>query len=185
MLNYKMKTYTIETTDGIYWVAEYPAVPGVIGTSKDIVEAVEDLIRNTEIHLEVLKEIGQSIPREDSMESENEYSGRLTLRTSKLMHKKIVELAKQEGISANQWMVESLSYAMGENNVRKDEVFPILEQLVSKIDIMVHKSREMFLKTLKTYNDKSAKSDGFVSVTKSYDNPVIQSNYGGQNGKYN
>ncbi len=168
MLNYKMNTYTIETTDGLYWVAEYPAIPGVVGSAKNVIDAVNDWIENAKIHLDVMKELGQTIPKEDALKEEIDYSGRITLRTSKMMHKKIIESAKAQGVSANQWMVESLTYAVGRYDVRNDELFPVIEEITQSISALAKRSEQVFTYAIKMYKVKNVKTDGFMRADKKY-----------------
>lgn len=71
--NYEMKIYRIKADNGRWWVAEYPSVTGVIGTSKDngdindIQNAINDLLINFAFHIESMKEMKLPIPKEDGI----------------------------------------------------------------------------------------------------------------------
>ncbi|MCD4752055.1 MAG: type II toxin-antitoxin system HicB family antitoxin [Anaerolineaceae bacterium] len=66
--------------------------------------------------LEVELEEGESIPepREDE-----DYSGKFNTRVPKSLHRKLVEIAKADEVSLNQWIVSALSEAVGFSTLRK------------------------------------------------------------------
>jgi antitoxin HicB len=109
MANYKMIVYANRFGEDIEYVAEYPALKGVIGIGTCDEEAISDLKTNAEAHLQVMLEQGFMIPEPDLFDMENEYSGKLSLRISKSLHRRMVERSKNEGVSLNQFMVEGLS----------------------------------------------------------------------------
>lgn len=166
MANYKMITYTIDTDDGIYWVAEYPSLPGVIGTDKDVVNAVSDLIDNAEIHLQFLREIDGTIPKEDSF-SNDKYSGRLTIRTTKKTHARIAFAAEQDGVSINQWVNEAINYELGCEDVRRNELMPLITDISTALVDLSKKSGEVFLESIKHYRAKETNvHSGYLEVKK-------------------
>jgi antitoxin HicB len=48
---------------------------------------------------------------EDNLE---DYSGRISLRVPRSLHKKIIEAAKKEGVSANLYLTHLISLGLGE-----------------------------------------------------------------------
>lgn len=67
-LNYKLIAYQIEADDGLHWVAEFPALKGVVGTAPTVMEGIVDLQSNAYYHIEAMKELGMKIPAEDALE---------------------------------------------------------------------------------------------------------------------
>lgn len=67
-LNYKLIAYQIEADDGLHWVAEFPALKGIVGTGRTVMEAIVDLQSNAYYHIQVMKELGMKIPAEDALE---------------------------------------------------------------------------------------------------------------------
>lgn len=65
MLNYKMITYHIGTSDGTRWVAEFIKLPGVLGTGKTEESAINDLEVNAKAHVEKMIELKMSVPKSD------------------------------------------------------------------------------------------------------------------------
>lgn len=59
--NCEVKIYTIETTGGVEFVAEIPALKGCVGSGNSYEEALEELLENKTIYLETLEELGGNI----------------------------------------------------------------------------------------------------------------------------
>lgn len=108
MNNYKLIVYTMQSGDVIDYVAEYPALKGVVGIGVNEVEAILNLKINAEVNVQALKEAGLPIPESDSNQR-NDYSGKLSLRISSGLHRRLSELSEVEGVSINQCIVESVS----------------------------------------------------------------------------
>ena len=107
-MNYKMIVYAIETEGGIEHVAEFPALRGVSGVGNNQIEAINDLYVNAQINIEALHEAGLPIPTEDVIDN-YDYSGKLSARLTKSLHRKLAELAVKEGVSINQCIVEAVA----------------------------------------------------------------------------
>ncbi|QUN12935.1 toxin-antitoxin system HicB family antitoxin [Clostridium sp. C1] len=110
-MDYEIKMYTIETTNGTEYVAEIPELKGCIGSGDSYEEALNEVLENKKIYLETLKEMGQKIPLPKQKKSK--YSGKLSLRISPRLHKKISEVSDEYGISINQLITETLAEAIG------------------------------------------------------------------------
>lgn len=107
--NYRVMLYRAETEEGEEWVARIPEVNNVGGGGATVQEAVQDVFENLEYELEYLKGKGQSIPKE----YDENYSGKLSLRLPKSLHRRISELATAEGVSLNQFIISQLSQSVG------------------------------------------------------------------------
>jgi predicted RNase H-like HicB family nuclease len=103
-----MIIYKMNNDDGLDFVAEYPALKGVSGVGSSPQEAIDSLIESAEFNIEGLKEAGLPIPLEDAY-IEDDYSGKITLRLSKGLHRKVAEIANNQGISLNQYLLEAIS----------------------------------------------------------------------------
>lgn len=101
MNNYRMVVYCVETTSGLQWNVEFPEVNGCGGAGTSVEEAIADAKINLEAHLEFLREDGIEIPEPKDMSKRNEYSGKISLRLTKSLHKDLAELADAEGMSIN------------------------------------------------------------------------------------
>lgn len=105
--NYPIVLHAIQTDTGVEWCAEYPDVPGVVGGGTTPEEAVYDAQDNLKAHLSFLEEDGITAPKATSFE-EDDYSGKISFRTSKTLHKRIAIISKREKISINQFLNEAV-----------------------------------------------------------------------------
>ena len=104
--DYPFIAYQIETEDGLLWCVEYPDVQGVIGGGKTKAIAIKDAEVNLKAYLDYLKKHKKPIPYKTSYKQN--YSGRVTLRISKELHKTLNEYATFSGISLNSYINEAL-----------------------------------------------------------------------------
>lgn len=107
---YKLLISTIDTDDGIEYLAEYREFAFCGGSGKTIQEAVEDARNNLKIYIEELVEMGKPIP---APIEDLSYSGKFTVRLSKGLHKKVAESAEREGVSLNTFVVEAIAEKVG------------------------------------------------------------------------
>ncbi len=106
-LKYPFKIETLLEEDGGGYLISYPDLQGCISDG----ETIEGTIANGEdarkVWIETAYEQEIKIPEPNS--SINNYSGRITVRTPKSLHKELAELAEREGVSLNQYIVHLLS----------------------------------------------------------------------------
>jgi antitoxin HicB len=91
--------------DGGY-VIQFPDLPGCMTQVEDIAEvgAAAEEIRT--LWIETAFELGQPIPAPTFLE---EFSGKFNVRIPKSLHRDLVHLAAEEGVSLNQLVVSLLS----------------------------------------------------------------------------
>ena len=115
-LDYRFEVYTeySDYGDKVY-VAKYYDFDNVIGVGDTIADAIKEAEDNLEVYLDFCNEKGITVPK-PSRYDYNDYSGKVTLRMSKTMHKKADELAKKEGVSLNSLLNEAIiSYVTCKN----------------------------------------------------------------------
>ena len=105
-LDYRFIAYQIETTKGLSWCVEYPDIPAVVGGGKTKSLALKDAEDNLKAYLSYLKKNKKPIPLKTSYRQS--YSGRVTLRISKELHKTISQLSDINGVSLNSYINEAL-----------------------------------------------------------------------------
>ncbi len=89
-------------------VKELPDVADYAETYSEAYELAIDAIETT---AEMLEEDGRSIPKPQV--SQDDYSGRVTLRLPKTLHMQSAQLAETEGVSLNTFVVAALSEKVG------------------------------------------------------------------------
>jgi antitoxin HicB len=107
---YQARVFPITCADGtISYGAEFTEIDGCVGGGDTPEEAIREAYENLEVHLEVMREKGLTIPQPLA-----NYSGKIVLRISKTTHQKAVELARAEGMSLNSFIDEALSFRLGQ-----------------------------------------------------------------------
>jgi antitoxin HicB len=101
-------SYRIEisysSSDG--YIARVPELPGCSASGKTIMEAITEVQTAMELWLEVAREDGELIPQPVDAK---DYSGRVTLRLPKSLHRSLEYEARREGVSLNQLIVAKLA----------------------------------------------------------------------------
>lgn len=130
--------YTIKVIpeeDGTYFV-EVEELPGCMsqGTTKEkALEMIKDAMKGW---LESCIVRGLEIPLPNVM---REYSGRFVVRVPASLHRRLVENAKKEGVSLNQYIVSSLSEKLSTNDIenRLQIIEDKLNELEGKLNLLV------------------------------------------------
>ena len=91
--------------DGGY-IVEFPDLRYCAGTGDTIEEAINDALLAKSEWIKASYEAGISIPEPTSGD---EYNGRITLRIPRSLHRMVIETARKEGVSANQFLSHLIS----------------------------------------------------------------------------
>ncbi|OPX86198.1 MAG: HicB family protein [Pelotomaculum sp. PtaB.Bin104] len=102
-----------DTDDGGY-IVEFPDLRYCVGTGDTAEEAIKDAMLAKSEWIRASFEAGIKIPEPAS---NDEYNGRISLRIPKSLHKAVVETAKKEGVSANQFLSHLISMGIGKKTV--------------------------------------------------------------------
>jgi antitoxin HicB len=92
------------------YAAEIEDLPGCISQGDTIEETIKMIEEARRLWLESAYEDGLDIP---APRSEDDYSGKFNVRLPKSLHRKLDQLAVHEGVSLNQYLVSTLSLAVG------------------------------------------------------------------------
>lgn len=161
-LNYELKLIRkLDDKGNEYWTAYFPAVNDCTGTGDTFEEAVKEAYENLEIYLDYLKEAGYPIPQEYE---EPEYSGKFTFRTSRTKHKQIVELAKKEGLSLNNYLNELIDKGMMNIELTKER--ERLENFHIQLTSLVKKAESCLDNNLKVKYDNFETSNKLAKLGK-------------------
>lgn len=112
-MSYPMRLFTVKTTKGFEWVAEFVDFKGCVGGGDTAQEALDAALVNLDVYLQYLKEKGEDIPQPSDY---NECNGKIALRIPKSMHRRLVMKADEEGVSLNQLLVSYLAEMLGAKN---------------------------------------------------------------------
>lgn len=102
------KVISGDSNDG--FLVQVVELPGCMTAAETEAEALAQLPEAMSLWLETMLLDGSPIPEPDS---EPRYSGRLHVRMPKSLHERLVNQAKSEGTSLNQWVVTLLAQGAG------------------------------------------------------------------------
>lgn len=110
------------------WVARIPELPGCMNVSQSIEEAVGGLRGAKEAWIEARIAHGQNVPPPKA----SRHSGRFVVRMSASLHRRAVDLAKIEGQSLNQFVVEAVAKAVGQREGQPYAGFDVLMRYATR-----------------------------------------------------
>ncbi len=102
----------LKEQEGGGWFAEIKELPGCMADGETPQEAMESIEESKRLWITTAVKHGRSVPLPETDE-QDEYSGRLTLRMPKSLHRKVADLAKREGISLNQFLLSAVAFQGG------------------------------------------------------------------------
>lgn len=132
-MNYKIEIMKLSEEDGGGYVAIVPKLSGCITDGETPEETLKNAYDAIKCWIETAKEKGMIIPPEDEYKEDEEYSGKLTLRIPKILHKQLVDKAKKEGVSLNSYIQYLISYALGAEEKNNQKTVNINVLLTDKI----------------------------------------------------
>jgi predicted HicB family RNase H-like nuclease len=114
--------YTITVRKGLFdgeecFEARIAELPDVAEYADSFAEAYNLAIDTIETTAELLTEQGKPMP--PPIIPADDYSGRVTLRLSKSLHRALAKTADDEGVSLNQHLTNILNYYAGYANAEK------------------------------------------------------------------
>ena len=117
--SYNLKVHPLTEEDGGGYLVDVVELPGCSVVGDNLQEAVDKLNDAIETWIEGAKEIGREIPEPDYYRSEEDFSGKMTLRIPKELHKKLDTIAKDEAVSMNQLISYYLSVCVTQRRQEK------------------------------------------------------------------
>ena len=116
---YRFEVYTDETDSGeLEYIVKFFDFDNIIGVGETINEALEEAKSNLAFYIKYCEEKNIKVP-EPSTHVESSFSGKVTLRMSKSLHKLVDEVAKNEGVSINAFLNEAVSsYVSSKCNIK-------------------------------------------------------------------
>lgn len=150
-MKYPFIVYFTQVEDHKFWIAECKTLKGCVGQGETAEEAIEELKLNQDEWIETAKEFNIPIP-EVPVENEMEYSGKFTVRVSPHVHKQATELAKQQGISLNQYINDAI-VSQNATLSTTGYIIPKVKDAISKISLAMETSLSKKTKQIYTVAD--------------------------------
>lgn len=129
-MEYPMRIYQVPLENGqSEWCVEFIDLPECVGGGNTPAEAIADAQETKKVYLECLAEEGIQAPKPTDLA--NLPSGKIALRVSRSTHKKLIELAKLEGVSLNTYINIAISEKLGEEKALQSIRSAIKSTIVS------------------------------------------------------
>jgi predicted RNase H-like HicB family nuclease len=109
-LEYEIRLRKLTEDEGGGWLAEIPSLPGCMADGETLEEALASLNDAKLNWIETALEIGRTIPEPNT----EDYSGQLRVRMPKSLHRTLSQMAKEENVSLNQFIIYNLSKGIGQ-----------------------------------------------------------------------
>lgn len=114
-LDYKIEVTPIHDQSDSYFRVSIPDLPGLAVYEDTVEEALTSLEEAKRGWISVAME--RKLDIAEPFDLSSEYSGRMTLRLSKSLHRSVIENAKREGVSANSYLNEIISQGVTYRNI--------------------------------------------------------------------
>lgn len=157
-LDYRVEIIKLPDDEGGGYLAVAPSLPGCMSDGETAQKALENIQDAIKCWIETAEEIGRDIPKPDVYKAEEEYSGKLTLRLPKSLHKQVTERAIKEDCSINQLIQTYIAMGVGYDWGR--------EKISIKVEYNEEKSEEKHLKFIqqKMWQTSSPKSIEWIGL---------------------
>ncbi len=110
-LEYNIITRRVVVDGQPLFEARVKEFPDVREYAEDLMEAYELVVDTIQATAEAFEQIDRALP--DPMVPQDEFSGRITLRLPKSLHRLLSLIAEEEAISLNQFLVNVLAFRRG------------------------------------------------------------------------
>lgn len=162
--DYKIEITKLPSSDGGGFLAIVPKLPGCISDGETPEEALNNVEDAIKCWIETAEELGRDIPEPDKYRVEDDFSGKLTLRMPKMLHKMIAEQAEKEECSINQLIITYLSMGIGNEFGR------------NQISVSFDSDYPMFGKLIKDKWDQYEPNQGNKVSSFNIENPMVLRN---------
>ncbi len=111
-LAYPVEIQKVKEDEGGGYLASIPLLSGCMSDGETLEEAYDNIEEAKEEWLGSMLERNMEIP--ESMEEQENFSGRFIVRLPKSLHRTLVKLSHREGVSLNQYVTNTLAFAAGQ-----------------------------------------------------------------------
>lgn len=116
-LKYGVRISLLSEDDGGGYFIEVPDLPGCMADGDTLEEAIANIKQAIEIWIKAAKEVSKAIPEPKYYTDEGRYSGKLTVRMPKDLHRELAQAAEEQGVSINQLIIYYLAKGIGKDSI--------------------------------------------------------------------
>ncbi|HOZ02853.1 MAG TPA: type II toxin-antitoxin system HicB family antitoxin [Bacilli bacterium] len=136
---FSLKVVEYEPNDTEFEVA-FNDFPSVVGAGDTPEEAIKEAYQNLEIFIEDCEEHSIPLPNPSKTNYLDEYSGKITIRLPKTLHRDLSEYAKRDGMSLNAIAIEAIRFYLSSSSMEnltthiKEQINLYLEDIMKAND---------------------------------------------------
>lgn len=161
--DYPFKVKRIQYDEDVFgFEVSFNDVPDVIGCGETQDEAINEAFENLDVFLAYCNDEGISIPEPSIEKDLDEYSGKITIRLPKYLHRDLSNFAEDDGMSINSIVNDAIRYYLNSISLDKcrdnaiDKIYEVLDEASNKISSLktfdYNQERSTFLG--RTYSNK-------------------------------
>lgn len=110
---YGIRVFPVSQENGGGWAAVVPELPGCSACGDSPSDAMAELQDAIDSWIQVTREFGDCVP-EPKQWAPDKFSGKLTVRLPKSLHRELAECASEQGVSINSLMVSMISRGLAQ-----------------------------------------------------------------------
>lgn len=149
--DYKVEISKLSREDGGCYLAHIPELD-CYGDGETVEAAMADVYAVAEDLIEIAMEDGKEIPMPQYYRDRDEFSGRLSIRLPKTLHKQVSQRAKVEDCSINQLIATYVAMGVGDAFGRVESLIEKQEENDGYTALFLSLTQEMWKHTQKQYD---------------------------------
>ncbi len=152
--DYKVEITKVTEADGGGYIAHIPELD-CFGDGETMEKAIADVYAVAEDLIEIAMEDGKEIPMPQYYKDLDDFSGKLSIRLPKTLHKQVSQRAKAEDCSINQLIGIYIAMGVGDAFGRIENLMGNQEENTGYAALFLSLAKEMWKHTQKQQNDFS------------------------------
>ncbi len=134
-LNYPIEIYKIPEEDGGGYSATIPSLGryAFVADGETVEETIKNVLNLKDHYIKELYKKGIPIPEPELTKELNEVSGKFVVRIPKELHSSLIQRAKENGISLNQYILYLLTRAFEQEKMEN-----VLQNFIQKFENLFH-----------------------------------------------
>lgn len=150
--DYKVEITKVTEADGGGYIAHIPELD-CFGDGETMEKAIADVYAVAEDLIEIAMEDGKEIPMPQYYKDLEDFSGKLSIRLPKTLHKQVSQRAKAEDCSINQLIGTYIAMGVGDAFGRIENLMGKQEENTGYTALFLSLAKEMWKHTQKQQND--------------------------------
>lgn len=126
--DYRIVITRLSEEDGGGYLASVPSLPGCESDGETQEEALKNVHDAINAWVKTAQELNRKIPETDIYKTDEQYSGKLSLRLPIYLHRQLADRSEEEGCSINQLIMSYIAYGLGRASEINRNISILIEQ---------------------------------------------------------